>query len=223
MTVKGFKNQSTNAGAGLTELGNIVALFADVHAETRSLERALDQCRADNVETIALLGDLFDRAEEADRCAAVLANWHVTGVYGNHERDVALAAAAGEIPLGEETILMLSGLHERIVIGDVCLVHEQESWGQIDPIARMFHRHVETNGSHPEARITFAGHTHFRSARDERGHLDISRGSLTLEEHRRYLINPGALAAGQFAIWNRQTRVIVFHEIEDIRGRFVRS
>lgn len=205
----------------MTQLGNIVALFADVHAEIRSLERALDQCRESNVETIVLLGDLFDRAEEADRCAEALAEWDVTGVYGNHEREIALAAAAGEIPLGEETILMLSRLRERIDVGDICLVHEEERWGRIDPIAKMFHRHVEPNGHH-EARITFAGHTHFRSARDERGHLDITRGSLTLEDHRRYLINPGALAAGQFAIWNRETRVIEFHEIEDIRGGFVR-
>lgn len=186
------------------------------------MERALDQCREADVETIALLGDLFDRAEEADRCAEALAGWHVTGVYGNHEREVALAAAAGEIALEEETIQMLTRLRERVVVDDICLVHEQESWGRIDPVVKMFQRHVETNGHHPEARITFAGHTHFRSARDERGHIDITRGSITLEEHRRYLINPGALAAGQFAIWNREARVIVFHQIEDIRGGIIR-
>jgi predicted phosphodiesterase len=205
----------------LAELGTIVALFADVHAETRSLERALEQCHTSGVETIALLGDLFDRAEEADICAAVLAEWHVTGVYGNHEREIALAAAAGEIPLQVDTIAMLSQLHERIVIDEVCFVHEEERWGHVDPIARMFHRH-EANGHHSSARITFAGHTHFRSARDERGHLDVARGTLKLEEHRRYLINPGALAAGQYAIWNRETKIIEFHQIEDIRGGFIR-
>lgn len=205
----------------MTSLGNIVALFADVHAETRTMERALEQCEVAGVETIALLGDLFDRAEEADRCAEVLAEWHVTGVYGNHEREIALAAAAGEIPLRDETILMLSGLQERIVIQEVCFVHEEERWGYVDPVARMFARH-ETNGHNSSAHITFAGHTHFRSARDERGHLDIARGSLRLEEARRYLINPGALAAGQYAIWNRTTRTIDFHQIEDIRGGFVR-
>src|SRR5690606_30502150 len=129
--------------------------------------------------------------------------------------------AAGEIPMNEETILMLSQLRERVVVDEVCLVHEEEQWGHVDPIARMFHRH-ETNGHHSSARITFAGHTHFRSARDERGHLDVARGSLKLEEHRRYLINPGALSAGQFAIWNRESRIIDFHQFEDIRGGFVR-
>lgn len=205
----------------LTSLGTIVALFADVHAETRTLERALEVCDLSGVQTVALLGDLFDRAEEADRCAEILAGWHVTGVYGNHEREIALAAAAGTIALAEDTILMLSQLRERVVIDEVCLVHEEEQWGHVDPIARMFHRH-ETNGHHSAARITFAGHTHFRLARDERGHLDVTRGSLRLEEHRRYLINPGALAAGQFAIWNRETRMIDFHQIEDIRGGFIR-
>ncbi len=205
----------------MTKLGTIVALFADVHAETRTLERALEQCDIAGVETVALLGDLFDRAEEADRCAEVLTGRHVTGVYGNHEREIALAAAAGEIPMRDDTIRMLSRLEEQIIIDEVCLVHEADQWGQIDPIARMFQRQ-ESNGHNSAARITFAGHTHFRSARNERGHLDIARGSLRLETQRRYLINPGALAAGQFAIWNRTTEIIDFHQIEDIRGGFVR-
>ena len=215
-----MRTEETN-GAALTEMGTIVALFADVHAEVRTLERALEQCNIAGVETVALLGDLFDRAEEADRCAELLAEWHVTGVYGNHEKEIALAAAAGEIPLADETIMMLSLLQERVVIDEVCFVHEEERWGHVDPIARMFHRH-ESDDHASHAQITFAGHTHFRSARNERGQLDISRGTLRLEEHRRYLINPGALVAGQYAIWNRATRIIEFHSIEDIRGGFIR-
>lgn len=206
----------------LTELGEVVAFFADVHAETSTLEQALEECHAAGVETIALLGDLFDRAEEADRCAAVLAGWQVAGVYGNHEREIALAAAAGEIPLEDQTIQLLSRLEERIVIGDeVCLVHEEEGWGQVDPMALLFQRQA-SNGHQSGARITFAGHTHFRSARDERGSIDIARGTLTLEEQRRYLINPGALADGQYAVWYRVSSVVEFHQLDGGRGGIIR-
>ncbi|HEX3721727.1 MAG TPA: metallophosphoesterase family protein [Nitrolancea sp.] len=194
-------------------LGKKVALFADVHGAYSTLEHALDQCQTVEVTTIALLGDLFDRAEQADRCALALSGWDVIGVYGNHEREVAVAAGDYRGELRDETLDLLSGLQARVLIDDVCFTHEEEQWGQHDLLARI-RRGDEQNGHHPDARITFAGHTHFRSARDEHGPLDISRGMLMLSDRRRYLINPGALASGQYAIWDRESHVVLFHQIE---------
>lgn len=195
-------------------LGKKVAIFSDVHGATRTLATALERCEEAGVETIALLGDLFDRHEQADGCAAVLASWHVVGVYGNHEREVALAAAAGELELLDETVRLLSALQEDVVIGDVHLTHEVPHWGHYDPIARMFGRGADSNGHNARARMTFAGHTHYRIARDERGTLDIARGALPLEPTRRYLINPGALMIGQYAIWDREEHIIHFQNVE---------
>lgn len=190
-------------------LGHCVGIFADVHGSYRTLERALAECKGAGVTTVALLGDLFDREEQADQAVSPLLGWDVVGVYGNHEREVALAAANGEIELKPETIALLSGLEERVVIGDICFTHEQEQWG-IDPLAR-FRRTEPANGALP--RITFAGHTHFRAARDERGPIDLGRGRLALNAARRYLINPGALADGRFAIWDRIGAIIHFRQI----------
>ena len=194
------------------KLGRIVGIFSDVHGSTRTLTRALESCRAEGVETIALLGDLFDRAEQADGCAAVFEGWDVVGVYGNHEREVALAAALGEVGLQPDTVRFLSALQEEIVIGDVRLTHELPHWGHQDPIARLFGRQAEAE-DHP-ARVTFTGHTHYRQARDENGTLDIARGSLSLNDARRYLINPGALLIGQYAIWDRDSGVVSFKNVE---------
>jgi predicted phosphodiesterase len=195
-------------------LGTVVGLFADIHGTTETLREALAECRAEGVTTIALLGDLLDRTEQADPCAAILADWEVVGVYGNHEREIALAAARGAIDLRAETIRLLSGLQEEVAIGDILLTHDAEQWGHHQsPLARLLH-HAEAHGQEAQARITFAGHTHFRQARDERGTIDIARGRLVLDPRRRYLINPGALAAGQFAIWDRTTQVIQFRQIE---------
>jgi len=193
--------------------GNIVGLFADIHGTTETLREALVECRAEGVTTIALLGDLLDRTEQADPCAAVLAGWEVIGVYGNHEREIALAAARGAVDLREETIRLLSGLQEEVAAGDVLLTHDSEQWGHHQsPLARLLH-HAEAKGHEPQARITFAGHTHFRQARDERGPIDITRGRIALDPRRRYLINPGALAAGQFAIWDRTLQIIQFRHV----------
>lgn len=193
-------------------LGAVVGLFADVHGAHGTLRRALSVCRAGGVATIALLGDLVDRTEQADACALALAEWHVIGVYGNHEREIALAAARQEVNLRDETIRLLRELRERIVIDDVCLTHEGDEWGQVNPLLRVLGA-PETPAHASDARITFAGHTHYRHARDERGTIDIARGKMTLDPRRRYLINPGALAVGQFAIWDRVARVIEFRQI----------
>ena len=191
-------------------LGRVVALFADVHGSLPNLSGALERCAAAGVESIALLGDLFDRVEQADGCARALAGWHVTGVWGNHEREIALAAAELGV-LDAATVAMLQGLDEELVIEEICFAHEVPRWGP-DPLARLFGRGPVAPEAHGP-RLTFAGHTHFRAARNERGPLDVVRGTLTLDPQRRYLINPGALAVGQFAILDRDTSIVSFREV----------
>jgi predicted phosphodiesterase len=194
-------------------LGRSVALFADVHAATRILSRALTECQAAGVDTVALLGDLFDRNEQADRCVKALEGWHVIGVYGNHEREAALAAGAGALALRAETVALLTSLEEELSIDDVLFTHEVASWGHVDPYARLFGR-AEVAAPPATPRVTFTGHTHFRQARDERGPLDIARGELTLAAGRRYLINPGPLLTGQFAIWDRESDIVRFRHVQ---------
>jgi predicted phosphodiesterase len=197
----------------VTRLGRSVALFADVHAATRILSRALTECRAAGVETVALLGDLFDRDEQADRCVEALEGWPVIGVYGNHEREAALAAAAGALALRTETVALLTSLEEELHVGDALLTHEVASWGHDDPYARLFGRATASPPAEGP-RITFTGHTHYRQARDERGPLDIARGELALAPRRRYLINPGPLQTGQIAIWDRVSDILRFRHVQ---------
>jgi predicted phosphodiesterase len=197
-------------------LGSVVGVFADVHGAHGTLGRALAICREARVETIALLGDLFDRAEQADACALALAPWPVVGVYGNHEREVALAAAAHRTLLRDETVQLLGALQERIVVEEVCLVHEAHGWHRWERHEardRLVGPDRIAREPGPATRITFAGHTHYRQARDERGPLDLGRGVLRLDPARRYLINPGALAAGQFAIWDREAGIVRFRHV----------
>lgn len=197
-------------------LGRVVAVMADVHGEYLALHRALELCRAERVETIALLGDLFDRPDQADRCALLLAGWPVIGVYGNHEREIAISAARRELELRPETVRLLSSLRERLVIGDVCFTHEilGQDWADDGAL----YRDLRSPSRDGRPRVKFAGHTHYRQAWNDRGPLDISRGWLALDPRRRYLINPGALAAGQFAIWHRSQGLVVFREVDGSKG-----
>ena len=196
------------------QLGRIIGLLADIHGAQRTLLAALAGCRAAGAEQIALLGDLFDRAEQADGCARALAGWPTIGVWGNHEREIAQAATAGGA-LAPETVRLLARLGERVIVGDVCLTHEAAQWGRGTTLARLS-KGAARGESQPDqedhARITFVGHTHHRAARDEHGPLDLGRGVLTLAPTRRYLINPGALVAGQYAVWDRGAGTVRFCE-----------
>jgi predicted phosphodiesterase len=192
-----------------------IGVLADVHGELRALRRALLLCHELGVSSIAVLGDLFDRVEEADRVAEEFEGWDVFGVYGNHEREVALAAAAGELTLDERTTHLLSKLQSEVIISDVRLTHAPEH-GEYDPLSQLFNRTLRPRNSNGAAHwITFSGHTHVRHARTEHGPLDISRGRISLVRTRRYHVNPGALSIGQFAIWDREEHAIHFHQLGD--------
>lgn len=193
-------------------LGRTVAIISDVHGAGGTLANALAVCRAEGVETVALLGDLFDRLEQADAVARALAGWHVVGVRGNHEREALRAAASGQAHIHPAAAALLGRLRERLVLEDVCLVHQENGWGQHDPLAALLGRDASHRRHYP-ARLTFAGDTHVRHARDDRGPLDIGRGVVRIDPQRRYLINPGALALGQFAIWDRRAGVVRFLDV----------
>jgi predicted phosphodiesterase len=189
-----------------------LGILADVHGEHRLLRRALDHCRLLSVERIVLLGDLFDRVDQAELCASLLRDWDVLGVFGNHELDALSHRRERELHLGPHADAVLETLELELVIDDALFIHEAPVSHAPDPLRSVLGR---SNGhtSPTSARITFSGHTHHRSARDDRGPLDISGGQLQLRSERRYLINPGATADGLFAIWDRTESIVIFEQV----------
>lgn len=187
-------------------LGNRIAVISDVHGEHRVLSEVLNRCRVAGAQSVVLLGDLFDRVDQAEICARYLLDWHVTGVIGNHEREALEHHAESDPDIDDRVVRLLSSLGDRLEFDDALFVHDEFGW-KPDP--------GPTNGvnGHVHARVTFAGHTHYRSARDDNGPLDISMGHIRLRKHRRYLINPGAVVEGQFAIWDRSESVVLFHRV----------
>ncbi|MBI1801033.1 MAG: metallophosphoesterase family protein [Chloroflexi bacterium] len=193
-------------------LPNRLALFADAHGHVELLRQALRVCRHEEVEEIVLLGDLVDRSDQADACALELAGWKVSGVFGNHEQQMVGALVIGDdLGLRPETIDLFMGLEPTIVIDSICFCH--------DGPPRANH-HDADHFFNPAAapavlsyHIVFSGHTHFRHARDERGPLELSTNSITIHSHRHYLINPGAMTAGQFAIWDRAAGLVRFFTV----------
>ena len=188
-----------------------MALFADAHGHVDHLEKALAVCRQAGVEHVVLLGDLIDRFDQADACALAMTDFRVSGVFGNHEQELIGALLIGDdLGLRPETVDLFKRLDETIVVEDVCFSHEEPS-GQSRNGDQWVNRAIAP--AQLPYHIVFSGHTHFRHARDERGSLDFSSNQIRLNPRRRYRINPGALTAGQFAIWDRPAALVRFFTV----------
>ncbi len=169
-----------------------IAIMSDIHGEHRTLERVLQRCEQSGVHRVVLLGDLFDRVDQIDRCLQQLHGWSVMGVLGNHEREALEQRLDREADIAH----LIEGSGDALHLYEAVFLHDQLDRTRI-------------NGS----RLVFAGHTHVRQAVDDRGPIDISLGHITLRENRRYVINPGAVVDGQFAIWDRENRNVLFERI----------
>jgi predicted phosphodiesterase len=194
----------------LLETSNRIALIADAHGHVDILTRALDACRAERVDALVFLGDLIDRRDQADACADALEGWHAFGVYGNHEEElIATLANGGGAGLNRATVEFFQSLEPRIVLGDACFVHDELEEPRVDPLQKFFNRTVQPENSY---RVLFVGHTHHRAAMSDHGPLDTAH-AISLDAARRYVINPGALVGGKFAIWERTERVVRFMQV----------
>ena len=190
-----------------------MALFADAHGHVDLIQRALTVCRQSDTDQIVLLGDLIDRPDQADFCALAMSGFTTWGVFGNHEQEMIDAIAIGDdLGLRPETIDMFMGLAEMLVVDGICFAHEGPPAAPRNPLEDFFNRSRIPAIS--PYHIIFSGHTHFRHALDERGPLDLATGYIRLNPQRRYRINPGALTAGQFAIWDREGGLVHFYTVQ---------
>lgn len=195
----------------MLETFNHIALIADAHGHVDILSRALGACRAERVDALVFLGDLIDRRDQADACVDALQGWCAFGVYGNHEHELIAAIANGEgAGLKRATVEFFQSLQPRLVVGDVCFLHDELEGATNDPVQHFFRR-VEMPPRW-DYHIVFAGHTHHRAAVSDRGPLDTAH-DISLDAARRYAINPGALVGGKFAIWERAENRVRFKQV----------
>jgi predicted phosphodiesterase len=188
-----------------------VAVVADLHGHAEMLRRALVLCSAEAVDSVVFLGDVIDRYDQADACVAALYGWQAGGVHGNHERDIVMALGQGlDLGLTPATTRFLMGLRDRLIVEDVCFVHEPAPEGQDDPVTRFFSR-ANPLDRWPY-RLVFAGHTHYRTVLTPHGPLDTN-SHIYLDPQRRFLINPGPLVNGQFGIWDRAVGMVYFRHV----------
>lgn len=189
-----------------------IGIVADVHGEYRLLEAALDIFRNRQIDTLAILGDLFDRVDQADRCVAPLTEWNLIGIYGNHELEALQSSGLHGHALHRHTVDVLSGFQEQVDRFGARFLHDPIIDEPVNPLQAIRGERQHTPQDEGP-RIIFYGHTHHRQLRDEKGSIDIHRGCVRLNGSRRYYANPGPLAEGQYMIWDRQSDTMEFLQV----------
>jgi predicted phosphodiesterase len=185
--------------------GTRIAIISDVHGDNQVLSHVLEYCESSGVDELALLGDLIDRPEQARSCLELLSGWIVFGVAGNHDREALAHLGQSEPEARSHVQHLLEMLGDELHTEEARFVHQEFEWKTM----------IRNNGrqSTTSRWLTFAGHTHYRAARDDNGPIDLSIGRIHLRRHRRYLINPGAAVEGQFAIWDRSQETVHFKRV----------
>lgn len=188
-----------------------IGIITDVHDDTERLSRALAALRADGVDAIVSLGDTSDlhgKWQNVDGVAALLKQYGVVGVWGNHDhglcRDVSDEAKA---KFGADALAFMATMHPRLVLGECHFTHV-EPWLDPEKVEDLWLCHGPPDEPERLARsfaafgqrVAFTGHFHHWRAMDESERLDWDGTTpLRFEGDKRYLVVVGPLFAGAFA------------------------
>ena len=195
-----------------------VGLLGDVHACDGKLESALRFLRAQNVERILCVGDIVDGFGDGERCCALLQQFGVATVRGNHDRwllnhemrDLEGAVACESLSLRAFAFLqsLPPTLNFETTRGPLLLCHGvgDNDMNKLTPddygYALECNDELQTLIAAREYRFVVGGHTHRRMVK--------RFGPLTF-------INAGALPAGNepcFALADFEREVIEFRDFD---------
>ena len=184
------------------------AIISDIHANLTALKNVLADSKAQGVEKIVCLGDVVGYgplpaetvALARKECFIVLAGNHDDAVSGRGDAStfINLAKEAVErhrAALSEEDVAWLKSLPYTCTIDKAVAAH-----GDVFDPPKFYYildeKGAEANFAKSDARLVFVGHTHepaiFLTGRSgavyKTGPQDF-----TIEEHKRYIVNPGSV------------------------------
>ncbi len=108
-----------------------LGLLADIHESNEHLHVALDQFRAEGVDQVVVLGDLFELGERIEETCRLLDEVGAVGVWGNHDFGLCSDPDARTRQKYPDTVLeFMASLRPRLEV-DGCLFTHVEPW--LDP------------------------------------------------------------------------------------------
>lgn len=194
-----------------------LGIITDIHEALEPLQSALGHFRAENVDQIVCIGDVFRLGEHLGETVDLLKNANVIGVWGNHDFGLCHPSPKVIEKYGKDVVEFLSTLQPRLVVDDCHFMHV-EPWLDPNEICDLWYfegppdtpdkldRIFQSTGH----RVMFAGHYHKWLAATRETILDWhGQEPLQLQNEQRYFIVIGALCEGRYAIFDTDTQLLI--------------
>lgn len=171
-----------------------IGYLGDIHAEDERLEIALQKLSLENVDIIVAVGDIVDGLGDIERTVALLRDYGVSGVRGNHDRWF-LSDQVRELPDAHErhqvsplVVEWLAALPPMIELptaaGNVLVCHglglddmaSIKPWDDLITIRENLSFRKLCRGS--SAKFIINGHSHMRMVRTIEDRVVINAGAL---------------------------------------------
>jgi predicted phosphodiesterase len=195
-----------------------LGLLADIHEQTRQLQKAITLLQQHGAEQFVVLGDVFETGKRIEQTVRLLQEIEAVGVWGNH--DVGLCFDPSDEVCRRYSAAVLSfmgSLQPRLEI-DGCLFTHVEPW--LDPhlVEDLWYFHGPPDSPDKLARsfaamshqVMFIGHLH-RWLLGTAGGLLQWRGEnpICLDRRSRYLVVVHAVWDGKCALFDTDTRELI--------------
>lgn len=184
----------------------IYGILSDIHANLEALNSVLEFFVSKKVGHYACSGDIVGYGPNPNECAEIFRKLSpLSACVGNHDR---AATGMKELTwfneyakkslqwtaraLNESNKIYLSELPKNVTTGGMMLVHGSPR----DPLDEylLMRRQYEENVPHLLADVTLVGHTHVPFIFGHTTAYLLKNGeSLTLDQDKRYIINPGSV------------------------------
>lgn len=185
-----------------------LGLVSDIHEDAQRLRQALLQLRAERVDRIIVLGDIFELGTDIEETCRLLTEAGAVGVWGNHDFGICTDQDA-EVSsrYSPQVLQFMASLKPRLEI-EGCFFSHIEPWLNPEELSHLWyfegspreHQNLDRIFQAVPHRLIFAGHYHTWLDATPRGILEWQgEDDLSLRTDRHFVV-VGALCDGHYAI-----------------------
>ncbi len=190
-----------------------LGLLTDIHEEVELLQTALDRLRAEQVDQIIFIGDIFETGTQIRESCRLLADAGVIGVWGNHDFGLCFEPSDDRWDkYGDDVMEFMTSLRPRLEY-EGCYFAHIEPWLNPEELSDLWYFDGVPDRQDKRDRIfnavpndvMFAGHFH-RWLLATPNQITDWNGETPITLHgERYFVVIGALCEGRFAIFNTES------------------
>ena len=190
-----------------------LGLLTDIHEEVELLQTALARLRAEQVDQIIFIGDIFETGTQIRESCRLLADAGAIGVWGNHDFGLCFEPSDDRWDkYGDDVMEFMTSLRPRLEY-EGCYFAHVEPWLNPKELSDLWYFDGVPDRQDKRDRIfnavpndvMFAGHFHRWLLATPNQIMDWNGETPITLQGERYFVVIGALCEGRFAIFNTES------------------